>query len=147
MYVGCDELGSIPKEITVTIGSSCYSINIKIEAQIKEPVEVRVSQDDMEQGERLLEGSPGAYRKLEGSEEPKPDRKEKSKEESRSPQLQAPTTSAQVTSDMSEGRAHLIGKARPRSTVSQIEAKQRFTWIRDRMIQPSAGDQRSWEAD
>lgn len=59
MYVGCDELGSIPKRMTVIIGSSCYNITIKIEAQIKEPVEVRVSQEEMERGERLLEGSLG----------------------------------------------------------------------------------------
>lgn len=48
MHVGCDEIGSIPKEMTVIIGSRCYNITANIKAQLREPADVKVTQEDME---------------------------------------------------------------------------------------------------
>lgn len=41
LYVGCDDIGSIPEEITVIIGAS-----IKIEIQIMEPPEIKPSKEN-----------------------------------------------------------------------------------------------------
>lgn len=46
LYVGCDDLDSVPKEISVIIGSRSYNVTTKIEAKIMEPAENGVIQED-----------------------------------------------------------------------------------------------------
>lgn len=55
LYVGCDNLGSIPSEINVIISSRSYRALINIEAKIMEPPEVVVSQERREWAEKNLE--------------------------------------------------------------------------------------------
>lgn len=64
LYIRCDDLGTIPKKITVVIRFKSYNITTKIEAQIMEPIEIWVSQEDQEKAERALEGSPELHRSL-----------------------------------------------------------------------------------
>lgn len=45
MYVGCDDIVSIPTKINVIIGSKCHRAIIKIETRILEPSEVTIKQE------------------------------------------------------------------------------------------------------
>lgn len=116
LYVSCDEIGSIPKGMMVIIRSSCFSINIKIEAHIRESTEVRVLKEEMERGKMLLEGSLGVYQSLETNEEQLSNLNEMPREDLKSPQLQAQTSSRQVTGGTPEIETHPIGRTRPRLT-------------------------------
>lgn len=60
MYVGCDNSTSIPRVFTTVIGSKCYHVTTKIEAQFMEPTSVRVTQEEIEREKRLLEETPEA---------------------------------------------------------------------------------------
>lgn len=66
MYVGCDDISSIPNEINVIIGSKSYRAIIRIEIKIIEPPEVTVTQERRDWVEKNLEGSPEPNRSTVG---------------------------------------------------------------------------------
>lgn len=50
-----DAKDCIPKEIKVIVGSKHYNATIKTEAQIKEPMEIKISQEARDRAEKFLE--------------------------------------------------------------------------------------------
>lgn len=135
--------------MTVVIGSSCFSINIKTETEIRELMEITVSKEELERAEMLFEGLPETYEKQGTNREWISDPKLVPRADLRSPQLQAQISGGQIIRETPGTENNPIGRARLRSvpTIPRIEAKRRFTWVRDWTIKPSTSHHGSREAE
>lgn len=133
LYVGCDDIGSIPEEIAVIIGSKSYKASVKIEAQIIEPPKIKISKENWERVEANLEGSTDLNWDTVGGD---PKRSQ--------PQ---PLIGDQIISDRSAIRVNPIGESKSASVITRFEAKRRYTWVRDRSNPPTTGGQTARKAD
>lgn len=136
LYVGCDDIGSIPTEINVIIRSKYYKAIIRIEARIMESAEVTVTQEERERAEKNLEGSPVPNQSMDAGEPISKIMKNKC----RDPIESQPTARDQAAFGKPPLRVNHFGLSSSMLAATRLEANWRFTWVRDHSNPPTTGE-------